>query len=188
MTAGARQTMPAGSRPGQRAMHGTRKPPSQVVLFIPRRPPVLPPNQGPLSLVKITSVLSSRPSSLSRAEHLADAPVQLGQHVAIEAGAAFLVESLRAGQRLVRHRVSEVQEKRPVAVALDESQRPLGIPPGQRRLNDRVFDLFLAFEQIAPAACRCCRGCRDTRQSRGESAVALGDLWPRCHLPTIPVA
>ena len=50
---GRRQTVPAGSRPGQRAMQGTRKPPSQVVPFMPRRPPVLPPNHGPLSLVKI---------------------------------------------------------------------------------------------------------------------------------------
>ena len=67
VTAGSWLTVPAGTRPGQRTMQGTRKPPSQVVPFIPRRPPVLPPYHGPLSLVKTTSVRSSIPRSSSLA-------------------------------------------------------------------------------------------------------------------------
>jgi len=52
----ASDVLPGAIRPGQRAIMGTRIPPSHVVPFMPRRPPVLPPNQGPLSEVNTTSV------------------------------------------------------------------------------------------------------------------------------------
>ena len=35
--------------------------------------------------------------------------------------------------------MGEVKEKRPITVALDKSQRPLGIAPRQGRLDDRVL-------------------------------------------------
>ena len=48
----------------------------------------------------------------------------------------------------MRHGVGEVEEERPVAVPLDEPQRPLGVAPGQGRLHDRVLDHLLAVEQL----------------------------------------
>ena len=56
---------PGATRPGHRTTHGTRMPPSQVVAFAPRRGSLLPPStpREPLSLVKITTVSRSRPSS-----------------------------------------------------------------------------------------------------------------------------
>ena len=56
---------PTVTTPGMRAIMGTRSPPSHVLPFMPRKPPVEPPYQGPLSEVKMTSVRSSRSSSLS---------------------------------------------------------------------------------------------------------------------------
>src|SRR3546814_10127741 len=57
---------PAATRPGQRAMQGTLIPPSQVVPLVPRSGELLPPPspaREPLSLVKTTRVLSSRPNA-----------------------------------------------------------------------------------------------------------------------------
>jgi hypothetical protein len=56
--------------PGHQAMVGTRTPPSQVLPLPPRSGPALPPSaplmsQGPLSLVKTTSVFRSSFSSRS---------------------------------------------------------------------------------------------------------------------------
>jgi len=63
--AGRRLTTPGGMTPGRRAIRGTRRPPSQVLPFMPRSPPVEPPYQGPLSEVNNTSVFSSSPSRFS---------------------------------------------------------------------------------------------------------------------------
>ena len=62
-------TLPAGTLPGQRTIAGTRKPPSSTVPLPPANG-VWPPSgqvkfSAPLSVVKTTMVLSSRPSSLS---------------------------------------------------------------------------------------------------------------------------
>ena len=62
-------TFPAGTRPGQRIMQGTRKPPSSAVPLPPANG-VWPPSgqvkfSAPLSVVNTTIVLSSKPSSLS---------------------------------------------------------------------------------------------------------------------------
>ena len=46
-------------RPAQRAIIGTRMPPSHELPFIPRNPAVSPPNHGPLSEAKTTIVCSS---------------------------------------------------------------------------------------------------------------------------------
>ena len=64
----ASQVVPAGMWPGQRMMQGTRCPPSHVVALVPRQGALLPPSspfREPLSLVKMTSVSSSMPSSRS---------------------------------------------------------------------------------------------------------------------------
>src|SRR4029450_4480225 len=59
-------TRPAGILPGQRIMNGTRMPPSHAVKYCPRHGPAQPSqgrtNSGPLSLAKITIVLSRIPS------------------------------------------------------------------------------------------------------------------------------
>ena len=62
-------TLPAGTLPGQRTMHGTRKPPSSTVPLPPANG-VWPPSgqvkfSAPLSVVKTTIVLSSTPRSFS---------------------------------------------------------------------------------------------------------------------------
>ena len=64
----ASQLVPAGIRPGQQAIVGTRTPPSHVLPLLPRSGPAevksfTGPTHGPLSLVKITSVWSSSPCS-----------------------------------------------------------------------------------------------------------------------------
>src|SRR5262245_56582088 len=62
-------TLPAGTFPGQRRMHGTRKPPSSTDPFSPANG-VCPPSghvthSAPLSVVNTTMVLSSSLSSFS---------------------------------------------------------------------------------------------------------------------------
>ncbi len=62
-------TLPAGTLPGQRIMQGTRKPPSMMVPLLCANG-VCPPSgqvktSVPLSVVKMTMVLSSTPMSLS---------------------------------------------------------------------------------------------------------------------------
>src|SRR6185295_18779296 len=47
---------PFGMCPGQRAMKGSRWPPSYISAFHPRKGPLLPTLVAPLSLVNITSV------------------------------------------------------------------------------------------------------------------------------------
>ena len=64
----APQVVPGLMCPGHQAMVGTRTPPSQVLPLLPRSGPAVVASpttltQGPLSLVKITNVLSA---SLSR--------------------------------------------------------------------------------------------------------------------------
>ena len=66
----APHTLPGAILPGHHASVGTRTPPSQVVPLPPRKGPALPPSgplmsQGPLSLVKMTSVFVSSCSSRS---------------------------------------------------------------------------------------------------------------------------
>ena len=56
-------------------------------------------------------------------QHLAHAPVELGHHIAIQAGAGFLVEFLGRRQGLVGHRVRQIEEKASGLVALDEVSR-----------------------------------------------------------------
>ena len=70
-------------------MNGTRTPPSNVVPLPSRSGPGEPAwlpydSHGPLSEVKITSVLSSRLSALQGVEDLADRPVDLRDHVAVQ--------------------------------------------------------------------------------------------------------
>ena len=61
-------TRPAGTLPGQRMINGVRIPPSIAVKYVLRHGPFAPPQgllSGPLSLVKMTSVLSSMPALMA---------------------------------------------------------------------------------------------------------------------------
>ena len=75
-------TVSAGMWPGQRAMHGTRKPPSMIVPLHCANGVVPPSGQVkssvPLSVVKTTIVLSSSPMSLSFCSTKADVVIELG--------------------------------------------------------------------------------------------------------------
>ena len=115
------EVVPAGILPGHQAIVGSRMPPSQVLPLPPRSRPAEPPcwlliSHGPLSLVKNTSVLLVELQLAQRVEHLADAPVELLDHVAIQAAAALALELLGSEQRHVRKVVRQVEEERPVAV------------------------------------------------------------------------
>ena len=87
--AGSAPTAPLGMRPGQRAMNGTRTPPSNDVPLPSRNGPGDPAwlpydSHGPLSEVKMTSVLSSRFARFDGIEDLPDRPVDLRDHVAVQ--------------------------------------------------------------------------------------------------------
>ena len=60
-------TLPAGTRPGQRMMKGARSEASMAVKYVPRHGPLSPSQgwvaSGPLSLAKMTRVLSAIPAS-----------------------------------------------------------------------------------------------------------------------------
>ena len=86
-------TLPAGTLPGQRTMQGTRKPPSSTVPLPPANG-VWPPSgqvkfSAPLSVVKTTIVLSSRPASFELLHDRADDVVEL-RHAGLVDGPAVL--------------------------------------------------------------------------------------------------
>ncbi len=73
------------------------------------------------------SVSFSRPCFFRAAEDLARAPVDLLDRIAVEAALRRAAKLLAHRQRHVRHRVRDVEEKRPFLVALDEAHRALGV-------------------------------------------------------------
>ena len=103
-----------------------------------------------MSEVKITSVFSSIPVVLERAEDLADGLVDLDDHVAVEAPAGLARELVGDEERDVRHVRGEVEEERPVLVAADERHGPLGVRRGQPALvfgGDVGVDDAIALEE-----------------------------------------
>ena len=112
-----------GSCPGQRMMHGTRTPPSNVrPLALAQRPGragvvAVAAATGRCRTVKMTSVFSSRPCFFEPVEDLPDRPVDLHDHVAVQPARALALELVRHEQRHVRHRVRHVEEERLVLVA-----------------------------------------------------------------------
>ena len=82
-------TVPGLTIPGHLTIIGTLKPPSQVVPFSPRNGVVPPSGQvnfsAPLSVLKITMVLSAIPSSSKLVEQYADAVVKFHHAVCIHA-------------------------------------------------------------------------------------------------------
>ena len=75
-----------------------------------------------------------QPVLVERLEDLADGPVDLHDHVAVEPGLRLPLELVADEQRDVRHRVGDVQEERLVLVRPDELHRPLGVLRGELRL------------------------------------------------------
>ena len=148
-------TTPAGTRPGHQAMPGSRMPPSQVEPLPSRKGPAEPPaspsiSHGPLSLVKKTRVLRSKPSRAG-VEHLAHAPVDLFDHVAIQAAAAAAAERARGKQRHVRKGVGQIEEERGPLMAGDKLHGLFGIAAGERGLVGGALDLlFVAIQRCRP--------------------------------------
>ncbi len=97
-----------GDRPGQRATNGTRTPPSKAVPLPSRSGPAEPAwspyeSHGPLSEVKTTSVSRSRREAPERREDSADRPVDLLDHVAVEARFDRPRKRVGREERHVRH-------------------------------------------------------------------------------------
>ena len=98
VVATSRCTTPARTFPGHHAIAGTRIPPSHVDPLPSRNSPAEPPacsmiSHGPLSLLKTTSVFSLHPFAAQRAQHFADAPVELLHDVAIDTRQRFSRET-----------------------------------------------------------------------------------------------
>ena len=113
-------TVPGLILPGQRAMHGTRKPPSKTVPLVALNG-VMPPSgqvntSAPLSVVKMTMVLSASPMSSQVLQERADAVVHL-RH----AGLFQAVVGLAVHHRLVLRR-QERQDVHARRVVPDEER------------------------------------------------------------------
>ena len=123
-------TVPGRIRPGHQAMPGSRMPPSHVEPLPSRNGPADPPaspwiSHGPLSLVKKTSVLLVEPLAAERVEHLADAPVEFLDHVAVQPAAALAGRTCSEANSGTCGKVcGEVEEERAVLVVADELHRP----------------------------------------------------------------
>lgn len=64
-------------------------------------------------------------------EDFADRPIEFHHNIAIQAGTRFILELVAAEERHVRHRMGQVKEERPVAVAMNEIDGAFGVPGGE---------------------------------------------------------
>ena len=88
------------------------------------------------------------PEPLQLRHDLADAPVDLHHHVAVEPALRFAGEFFRHEERHVRHVVREVEEERLFLLRGDERQRGLGVARGELALiGIRLDDLVVAHER-----------------------------------------
>ena len=118
------------------------------MLFIPRQAAGAPAEPRAVVTREDDQRAVVEPQILERIKHAADAPVELGHDVAVKVGAALLVEGLRTGQGLVRHRVSQIEEERPVAVGCSMNcVGTVGVPFREGRLHERILDNLFAIEQ-----------------------------------------
>ena len=157
-------TLPAGTLPGHRTMHGTRKPPS-ITVPLPPANGVWPPSgqvkfSAPLSVVNTRIVSSSRPQVLELLHDRADDVVELGHPGFVDRPAVLrrphlLVLLGEVGDDVHPRRVEPDEERLAVALRLvDELERVIEDlvvdrlhPLGRERAG--VLDLLLA--DLAPA-------------------------------------
>src|SRR5690606_18103813 len=85
---------------------------------------------------------------LQRREHFADARIQVGHDIAIQAGADLLVELLGRSEWLVRHRMGEVEEERFRRIPSQEINGARRVTPGQRGLHHGILDDLLTVEKL----------------------------------------
>src|SRR5688572_3466820 len=78
---------------------------------------------------------------------LANRPVELLDHVAIESRDAFPAEFRRGEDRHMRHHVRQIEEEWPIAVTLDESERAFGETTRERGLIRVGLDYRFVVEQ-----------------------------------------
>ena len=128
------ETLPAGIRPGQRTMAGTRMPPSNTVHFRPKNGALLDSHSPPLSFVKMTIGVFGNAGALDDSEKLADLLVEMLHHGdVVRTRARFEVlrhdvpRIVRRDGRIARHlvgpmrrRVGDVEEEGLVLVLVDE--------------------------------------------------------------------
>ena len=82
-------------------------------------------------------------------QDLAHGPIQFANDVGVQVmGSVGRVEVLRGGERLVRHRVRQIQKEGLVALGFDEAQRSLRIALGEGALNDRVLDDSIVLDKL----------------------------------------
>ena len=157
----------------------------------PRRPSVLPWNQAPLSLVNITRVRSRRPRSSSAPQHLADAPVEFLDGVAVGARRGLAAEALRREQRHVHVLVREVEEERLVAIA---SMKPIAARVKSAVIGScasptlGVSSWSLRHIATGNSSFECGMPSKKSKPWRNGRKRASCEKSPRCHLPTMPVA
>ena len=128
------ETLPAGIRPGQRTIAGTRMPPSNTVHLRPNNGALLDSHSPPLSFVKIDDRVAGNTGSVDDAEQLADLPVEMLDHghvVRTRARSELVrhdvASMVRRNRRVARHlvgpmrrRVGDIEEEGPVLVLFDE--------------------------------------------------------------------
>ena len=127
---------PGATWPGQRTMHGTRRPPSHVVPFAPRSGALLPPSRPrePLSLVNTTMVDSSSPTRAQFVQDDGGDPVDGLDRSSVGAVARGVCEAILYVDRQVHVHVREVQEERLTSRAADEAKRLGEEANGERHL------------------------------------------------------
>ena len=79
-----------------------------------------------------------------RLEYLADVPVELGEHVAVDSARALALEAFRREERRVRESVRHIQEERLVLVRADELRGLFGVTLRQLRLVGAGFEELAA--------------------------------------------
>ena len=121
----ARTRLPPATFPGQRAIRGTRYPPSKLW-------PLRPLQRAGAAVVPRAVVAGEEHQgvflqavALEAVQHLAHAPVELLDRVPVAAALGAVLEAFRRDAGLVRVLVAEVKEKGLLPRALDEGDRLL---------------------------------------------------------------
>ena len=105
---------------------------------------------------------------LEHRHKFSDRPIQLLDHVAVQPARRFPPKLGRGEDRHVRHDMRHIQEKRPLAILLDELDGVLGEAAGELRLVRVELGRFFAIDQ------RQRRNIADDRVQRAV-VVAVGE-------------
>ena len=157
---GTSNTRPCLILAGQWRMKGTRCPPSKVTYLVPRNGLAYSFAVGPLSEVKMTMVCRRFPR-LQRLHHLADAPIQLLNHIAAHPVLRRALEHLAGSVRRVRVIVRVVQEEGLISLLADDLRDTPCVKLRQSIKGRAGENLLLAVEESS-ANGQSCRACRSS--------------------------